>query len=69
MQRAGIERALAAVLARAVPVLPVARRGALLAEAPTIDMDSTDVEVYGARQQGVAYNYCGQRAGRPHLAT
>ncbi|MDQ3405694.1 MAG: transposase [Actinomycetota bacterium] len=32
-------------------------------------MDSTDVEVYGSRKQGVAYNYAGQRAGRPHLAT
>ena len=32
-------------------------------------MDSTDVEVYGRAKQGVAYNYCGQRAGRPHLAT
>ena len=32
-------------------------------------MDSTDVEVYGSRKQGVAYNYAGQRTGRPHLAT
>ena len=40
-QRAGIEVGLAAVLARAVPLLPVRRRGALLAEAPTIDVDST----------------------------
>ena len=32
-------------------------------------MDSTDVEVYGSRKEGVAYNYAGQRAGRPHLAT
>jgi len=68
-QRAGVETGLAAVLARAVPLLPVARRGALLGQAPTIDLDSTDVEVYGSRKQGVAYNYCGQRAGRPHLAT
>jgi len=27
------------------------------------------VEVYGAAKQGVAYNYLGQRCGRPHLAT
>ncbi|MGV1009987.1 MAG: hypothetical protein ACOYBY_15480 [Dermatophilaceae bacterium] len=31
-------------------------------------MDSTDVEVYGSGKQGVAYDYAGQRAGRPHLA-
>ena len=37
--------------------------------AVTIDMDSTEVEVYGSTKQGVAYNYAGQRAGRPHLAT
>ncbi len=35
----------------------------------TLDLDSTDVEVYGSKKQGVAYNYQGQRAGRPHLAT
>ena len=44
------------------------RRDALLA-APTIDIDATDVEVYGSRKQGISYNYKGQRAGRPHLAT
>ncbi len=27
------------------------------------------MEVYGSKKQGVAYNYQGQRAGRPHLAT
>jgi len=34
-----------------------------------VDLDSTDVEVYGRRKRGVDYNYQGQRAGRPHLAT
>ncbi len=34
-----------------------------------IDLDATDVEVYGRLKRGVAYNYQGQRAGRPHLAT
>ena len=33
----------------------------------TIDIDATDVEVYGSKKQGVAYNYQGQRAG-PHVA-
>ena len=31
----------------------------------TIDLDSTDVEVYGSKKKGVAYNYAGQRCGRP----
>lgn len=68
-QRAGIETGLAGVTERAVALLPADRRRMLLGEAPTIDLDSTDVEVYGARKDGVAYNYLGQRAGRPHLAT
>jgi hypothetical protein len=35
----------------------------------TIDMDTTDVEVYGRLKQGVAFNHQGQRVGRPHVAT
>jgi hypothetical protein len=30
----------------------------------TIDIDATDIEVYGPRKAGVAYNYYGQRCGR-----
>lgn len=67
-QLAGVEPANAELVARAVALLPEARRTKFQATL-TIDMDSTDVEVYGARKQGVAYNYAGQRAGRPHLAT
>ncbi|MEJ7774855.1 MAG: IS1380 family transposase [Nocardioidaceae bacterium] len=67
-QLAGVETANAGVIARGWGLLPVERK-ARLAGSVTIDMDSTDVEVYGSRKQGVAYNYAGQRAGRPHLAT
>jgi hypothetical protein len=35
----------------------------------TIDMDTTDVEVYGRHKHGVAFNHQGQRVGRPHVAT
>ena len=35
----------------------------------TIDIDATDVEVYGSKKRGVAYTYQGQRAGRPHVAS
>ena len=48
--------------------LPVERAAALCAEV-TLDLDTTDVEVYGRHKRGVAYNYQGQRCGRPHVAT
>jgi hypothetical protein len=35
----------------------------------TVDLDATDVEVYGSRKRGVAYNHQGQRVGRPHVAS
>jgi Transposase DDE domain group 1 len=35
----------------------------------TIDTDATDAEVYGSGKRGVAYNYQGQRCGRPHVAS
>jgi hypothetical protein len=35
----------------------------------TVDMDTTDVEVYGRLKRGVAFNHQGQRVGRPHVAT
>ena len=67
-QLAGIETAIADLADRAFSLLPVSRRVELGAKV-TVDLDSTDVEVYGAKKQGVAYNYAGQRSGRPHLAT
>jgi len=45
------------------------KRAAALCETVTIDLDTTDVEVYGRKKRGVAYNYQGQRCGRPHVAT
>ena len=65
----GAEAGLAKATARMVTLLP-AERAAELAEGPvTIDVDATDVEVYGSKKRGVAYNYQGQRAGRPHVAS
>jgi hypothetical protein len=49
-------------------VLP-AERVAALCEQVTIDLDTTDVEVYGRHKRGVAFNHQGQRCGRPHVAT
>jgi len=67
-QLAGVETAIADLARRSFDLLPVQRRVQFGASV-TVDLDSTDVEVYGSKKQGVAYNYAGQRSGRPHLAT
>jgi hypothetical protein len=58
----GIEAGVAELARRAFELLPVGRR-TKLAGRVTVDLDSTDIEVYGPRKQGVAYNYAGQRSG------
>jgi hypothetical protein len=63
-----VERGVAQVHERMLAALPAARRARLTSTA-TIDIDTTDVEVYGRKKRGVAYNYQGQRVGRPHVAT
>lgn len=68
-QLAGIEAAVGELTARWLRLLPAQRRADLVLSPPVIDMDSTDVEVYGRQKEGVAYNYQGQRCGRPHLAS
>ena len=63
-----VETGLAAVTQRMLDLLPAARAAALAEGPVTIDLDATDVEVYGRKKRGVAYNHQGQRAGRPHVA-
>jgi hypothetical protein len=63
------ETGLAAVTGRMLALLPDKRVTALCDGPATIDMDTTDVEVYGRKKDGVAYNYQGQRVGRPHVAS
>jgi hypothetical protein len=58
----------ARVAERVFGLLPVARR-ARLAESATIDLDTTDVEVYGRKKRGMDDNHQGQRCGRPHVAS
>lgn len=65
---AGIESAMAILARRAWRALPARRRDALAARRPTIDLDPSDIETYGADKQAMAYNYAGQRAGRVHPA-
>lgn len=65
---AALEGANAKVVARAVKILPEAERARLASVRPTVDLDPTDVEVYGKKKRQVAFNYAGQRCGRPHPA-
>jgi hypothetical protein len=67
-QWAAVETGFGDVAAAALAVLPADRAAALCADV-TIDLDTTDVEVYGRHKRGVAFNHQGQRAGRPHVAT
>jgi hypothetical protein len=63
-----VESGLAAVTGRVLDLLPAERAAALAGGPVTIDLDTTDVEVYGRKKRGVAYNHQGQRVGRPHVA-
>jgi hypothetical protein len=63
-----VETGLAVVTERMVDLLPAERAAALTRGPVTIDLDATDVEVYGSKKRGVAYNHQGQRVGRPHVA-
>jgi hypothetical protein len=63
-----VESGLAAVTGRMLGLLPAERAAALAGGPVTIDLDTTDVEVYGRKKRGVAYNHQGQRVGRPHVA-
>ena len=63
-----VESGLAVVTGRMLSLLPAERVTALAGGPVTIDLDTTDVEVYGRKKRGVAYNHQGQRVGRPHVA-
>ena len=62
----GIGDIAGAALAALAAVAP--ERAAALHESVTIDLDTTDIEVYGRHKRGVAFNHQGQRVGRPHVA-
>lgn len=64
-----VEDGVTELVDRVVRLLPARRRAVLLHGRATIDLDGTEVECYGSGKQGIAYNYKGQRAGRPHIAS
>src|SRR5712692_8929675 len=59
----GAEAGLAQATATMAGLLPPERAAELAGGPVTIDIDATDVEVYGSKKRGVAYTYQGQRAG------
>jgi hypothetical protein len=63
-----VETGIGDICAGMLAALP-AQRAAVLCEQVTIDLDTTDVEVYGRKKRGVAFNHQGQRCGRPHVAS
>jgi hypothetical protein len=67
-QWTAVETGIARVTERMLERVPAARRDRLCA-AVTIDLDASDVEVYGRKKRGVAYNYEGRRVGRTHVAS
>ena len=66
---AGIEAAVGVLASRWLVRLPAQRRAELVTGRPTIDLDSSDIEVFGRQKRGVAYTYEGKKAGRPLLAS
>jgi len=62
-QLAGIEAGIGAVNTRVLHRVGQVRRSALTRRV-TVDIDATDIEVYGPAKKGCAYNYQGQRTYR-----
>jgi len=64
-----IEAGMGTLTARWFAAMSSGRRAQLVACRPTIDLDGTDVEVYGRKKERVAWNHEDRRVGRPHPAT
>lgn len=64
----GIEEAMGELVQEWFARLDDKKRDRLVGVRPTIDLDPTDVETYGTKKEGMAWNHAGQRVGRPHPA-
>lgn len=64
-----VETAMGGLVRRWWDRLDGSRREDIIGGRVTIDLDTTDVEVYGPKKRGVAYNYLGQLVGRVHAGT
>lgn len=69
VQLAGIETALGGIYTRWLGLVPAAVQAELVLRDPTIDLDASDIVVYGKTKQDVGWNYAGLRCGRVHLAS
>lgn len=49
--------------------MPAQVRAPVVLRDPTIDLDASDVEVYGKTKRGVGWRYAGVRSGRVHQAS
>lgn len=58
-------QAVAMLARRSFDILPEEEQRRLRAVRPTLDVDPTEVESYGHKKDGFAWNYQGQWAGRP----
>lgn len=68
-QLAGVETGLHSIYTRWLARVPAQVRSPLVLRHPTIDLDATDIEVYGRQKEGVGWNYAGVKSGRVHLAS
>ena len=68
-QLAGIETGLKGIYTRWLARVPAQVRTPLVLRNPTIDLDASDIEVFGRTKQQVGWTYAGMRAGRVHLAS
>lgn len=68
-QVAGLRAAQGELARRYYAALPRYRRRELAASRPTVDIDPTDVEVYGKFKERIGWSYAGMRAGRPIAVT
>lgn len=64
-----VEAGMGTLISRWLAAMPAARRDQLRACRPTIDLDGTDIEVYGRKKEAVDWNHEGRRVGRAHPAT
>ena len=64
-----LETALGMLTRRWFDALDDEHRTALIEARPTIDLDATEIECYGPKKEGLAWNHAGQWAGRAHPAT
>jgi len=68
-QLAGIEAGLTAVDTRWLALVPATGRAPLVLRDPRIDLDSSDIEVYGRTTHGIGWSYTGVRSARVRLTS